>query len=74
MKKIVRSDAMRSDDFLVGLTAVKAAQQDLLRTSFAKYSHDLISLFSKDICESPWELRVRFLSLSNAFSGKPKIQ
>uniref|UniRef100_A0A915PCU3 Uncharacterized protein n=1 Tax=Setaria digitata TaxID=48799 RepID=A0A915PCU3_9BILA len=52
-------DALHSnDDFLFGLTAVRIAQQDLLRTTFAKYGHELISLLSKDICDSPPELKV----------------
>ncbi|CAG9540633.1 unnamed protein product [Cercopithifilaria johnstoni] len=45
------------DDFLFGSTALNVAQQDILRTIFTKYGHELISLLSKDICDSPPALR-----------------
>ncbi|VIO94114.1 Uncharacterized protein BM_BM5020 [Brugia malayi] len=50
---ISRSD----DDFLFGLTTLKIAQQDILRNALTKYGHELISLLSKDICDSPSGLR-----------------
>ncbi|EJD75955.1 hypothetical protein LOAG_16991 [Loa loa] len=45
------------DDFLSGLTALKIVQHDSLRIAFTKYGHELISLLSKDICDSPPELK-----------------
>ncbi|VDK74292.1 unnamed protein product [Litomosoides sigmodontis] len=45
------------DDFSFALTALNVTQQDTLRTVFAKYGHELISLLSKDICHSPSGLR-----------------
>ncbi|VDO27397.1 unnamed protein product [Brugia timori] len=54
---ISRSD----DDFLFGLTTLKIAQQDILRNALTKYGHELISLLSKDICDSPSGLRVSFI-------------
>ncbi|VDO54739.1 unnamed protein product [Onchocerca flexuosa] len=51
------------DDFPFDLTAFKIAQQDLLRNAFIKYGHELISLLSKDICDSPSGLKVSYLHL-----------
>ncbi|EJW87352.1 hypothetical protein WUBG_01736, partial [Wuchereria bancrofti] len=51
-------DISRSGDgFLFGLTTSKIAQQDILRNALTKYGHELISLLSKDICDSPPGLR-----------------
>lgn len=52
------------DDFSFALTTLNVAQQDILRTVFAKYGHELISLLSKDICHSPPGLRVSYLQLN----------
>lgn len=52
------------DDFLFSLTTLKIAQQDILRTTLTKYGHELISLLSKDICDSPPGLRVSYLQLN----------
>ncbi|VDN17964.1 unnamed protein product [Gongylonema pulchrum] len=54
-----------SRDFFFGMARVKIAQQDLLRASFTKYGHELISVVSNDICDSPHELRVSFVSKSD---------
>ncbi|MCP9261743.1 hypothetical protein DINM_005074 [Dirofilaria immitis] len=49
------------DDFLCSFTAFNFTEQDLLRAAFTKYGHELITLLSKDICDSPPGLR--FVSL-----------
>ncbi|VDK82502.1 unnamed protein product [Onchocerca ochengi] len=57
-KSIEYQDASHfGDDFRFDLTALAIAQQDLLRNVFIKYGHELISLLSKDICDSPSGLR-----------------
>ncbi|VBB30425.1 unnamed protein product [Acanthocheilonema viteae] len=53
------------DDFLFSSTALNIAQQDILRTVFTKYGHELISLLSKDICDSPPGLRVYLFNYSD---------
>lgn len=52
------------DDFLFVSTALNVVQQDILRTVVTKYGHELISLLSKDICDSPPGLRVSYSQLN----------
>ncbi|VDM98182.1 unnamed protein product [Thelazia callipaeda] len=53
-KEILRCD----DDFFLGTVYTNIIQQDVLRAAVIKYGYELVSVLSKDICDSPHKLRV----------------